>query len=534
MTPTSPKARRALLGLLLLGVLLRAVPILWGSTYWNDEQFGMHPDEPKIVRIADSFPESLEKYHDYRYPHFLHNSLGALWWPIRKAQGLPPKFQPVPGETSYERALLFCRAVMVLVFGLGAMLFLARFTRKLGLPRATPWVVAASIAQPFIVGVSCLVQTDVPGAYMLLAVFYVLLRVERSKDIGYRHAALLGTLQGLAIATRYVNAVAMVASLIVAIAALRKGTLRPARIGGILAIWTACATAAVIISMPGVLYDWENVWKSLEYERMSKLRAALFDWPHLIEHFTRCMPVWILLPTIAGAVIAQRTTRTVTLPAIFVSMGVYFAMTASSLRADYVTPVMPIAAVLVGIGAETLWRSGGALTRAGTLGYFVLAIGLTAATTVERYRGDTLYQFNAWLNDTVPPGDVGLAPAARARTLSVPLLPAGYSYVSVHESPEWIVLPGRLELQIRNLSADPAFYGPQGFVLDLNKLTLGNLKPADFAFYDRVLTGSEGYAPFTDPAEAVGAVEYEEIKLFVPTRLRLDMTPEQVRVFRRR
>ena len=490
----------------------------------------MHPDEPKIVRSADAFPRSLEIDQDYRYPHLLHNALGLTWWPLRVAQGFPGEARDLPGEVSYERALVFCRAVMVLVYGLGGMLLLAAFARSLGLPRAVPWVIAASCAQPFIVGTTALAQTDVSGAFMLFALFYGLLRTERAASIGLRHAVLLGCLQGLAVATRYVNLVGAVGCLIVGVVLALRGRIRLARLPVFICVWILSAAAALVLAMPGVILHTDAVLQSLEYERMSKLNAPLFDPAEVWAEFRRCLPLWILVPGLVGAVVVQRRTRTITLPALGVCLAIYFATVLTALKADYVAPAMPVIAVCVGVLCERVWRSGGGVGRAVAACYLCAGIALSGWAVVQRYRADTLYRVNAWLHETVPPSGVGLAPAAAGRGLGSPLLPSGYEYVSVHTKPEWLIVPDRQIRQVSNLSQDPAYYESAGFVLDLDTMSLGNLAPQDFAFYDRLLAGRKGYSPFGESGESA----YKLVRTFERSRLALDMAPARIEIWRRK
>ncbi len=525
--------RRTVLILVLVGLLLRAVPVLWGSTFLNDEQFSMHPDEPKIVRAIDSFPDTLTTYHDYRYPHLLHTGIGLLWWPVRGAMGLELPEQSLPGQPSYERALVFSRVVVLLVFGLGLLVLLAKFARRLGRPEWAPWFVAAGSVQPLLVGNTALAQTDVTGATLLFLVFYVLLRIEKTPAIGNRHALLLGFVQGLSVVTRYVNLAACAGSLLVLVMAMRRGAAAPRDLPRILGLWLLAFAGAVIAFMPGILYDFEWFKKAIEYEFQSKIRLDAFSPSIVLEQAELGCPVWVLIPGLVGAVILILRTRSWAIAASVLTLALYFATTYRVLRADYMMPLLPMAAVFVGTLLGTLWNGkGGKAPRVAALAYVMFGLAASGKAVVDRYRADSLYRFNHWLHGEVAPQTLGLAPTVRGVGLGVPMLPDGYSFVSVHERPEWIVVPGRYARQVENLSQDPAYYGNLGVILDLETKSLGKMTPKDFDFYDDILTGRDGFRPFGGARE-IEPFDYELHVTFERPSRHLDMAPESLEVYRR-
>lgn len=78
---------RALAALLVIGVLLRLFPILWGSIYFDPDQYGFHADEPRIVRCIEDFPNPLSTNTDFRYPTLLHNTYDVLWAGFKAGMG---------------------------------------------------------------------------------------------------------------------------------------------------------------------------------------------------------------------------------------------------------------------------------------------------------------------------------------------------------------------------------------------------------------------------------------------------------------
>lgn len=524
---------RAVLAFVLIGLILRAVPLLWGSTFLNDEQFGMHPDEPKVVRAIDDFPESLSTYHDFRYPHLLHNGIGLLWWPVREAAGLPKGNPSLPGQPSYERALVFSRVVVLLVFGLGLLLLLARFARRLGRPEWAPWFVAAASVQPLLVGDTALVQTDVTGATLLLLVFYAFLIVENAPVIGKRHALFLGLVQGLAAVTRYVTLASCVGSIVMLVVAMRRGALGWADVPKVLGLWLLAFTGAVLFFMPGIVYDFDWFMKAISYEFQSKVQLSASSPGDILRQAELACPMWVMVPAAIGAVVLLRRTRSWAIGAALLSLAAYFAATYQALRADYMMPLLPVAAMFVGALLGTLWNAPWVkVGRFAAAVYLIFGLTVAGKAVIDRYRMDPFYRFNDWLHAEVEPQAIGLAPIVRKRGAGVPMLPDGYKFVSVHKRPEWIVLPGRYVRQMENLSQDPNYYSRTGVTLDLETKALGMMQPRDFDFFDDILGTRDTFKPFGGARHAE-PFRYELYTRFERPTRHLDMTPETLEVFRR-
>ena len=84
---TPRRERRLLILLFVVGFFLRAYPILWSSAHYDPNAYGFHPDEPKLVRHVDDFPESIHTYKDYRYPTLIPFTYGIAWRGVGGALG---------------------------------------------------------------------------------------------------------------------------------------------------------------------------------------------------------------------------------------------------------------------------------------------------------------------------------------------------------------------------------------------------------------------------------------------------------------
>lgn len=498
--PDSARSRRAWIAAwLLIGLVLRLYPILWGSALFDPDQFALHPDESKIVRYADDFPDSAKTNEDFRYPLLVHHVGSLAWWPVKTALGWGddgvlvqysedqdwmPDGASMVGDWSYERALLFLRAALVLVFGLGGTLLMLAFASKLGFGRAGPWIAAAAALQPWPVVTNAVVQTDTAGAFMLFLVFHAAVGVDQRRGFRWGDAVRLGVALGAAIAARYTSGVGAVAIITVVAAGLRRGDLSAGRALGFLGASAATSLATFLAIVPGALYRFDKFKESILYEYRSKQEITTWDLDQFWDSLTQCAPVWILVPAAVGGVLAWRRTRSAALLGALLALAIYFTTAAKSLMPDYCMPLMPLAAIFTGLTLHTLALRAAPL-RLVTIPYVLFALTITAATVYQRYAADTRYRADAWIKEHIPPGPLGFPPSALGKKRTALRAPAGYEFVDVKTKPEWIVFPRRRFLPIYNVYEDPNYY-PK-FPFDPERRRLGRLRPRDFDFFEDVL-----------------------------------------------
>ncbi|MDF1838031.1 MAG: glycosyltransferase family 39 protein [Planctomycetota bacterium] len=527
--PTSQESRlrptgkqlRALALIIIVGTLLRAVPILWGTTFWNPVQYNFHADEPKIVRQVDDFPTYLTEYHDYRYPHFLHMAYGVTWWAVGDALKLRDDKVSMPGVPGYERTLVFTRSLNVLIFGLGAMLLLWLFGKRMFGPGAALFVVAASSIQGWVVASTSLVQTDVPSAYALFALFYVLLKYDRAEGLRPRQGWLLGIIMGMAIAMKYTSAIGWIAILISAVAGIRRQAMTVGQGTGFLILAGLGCILSFLAFVPGAAYDFSNFYLSIKWEFLNKMEHAEFSLSDFLESLFTCLPLWIMLPALAGLALCLVRERSLTVVSMVICMGLYVAISARAFRPDYAISLMPFAAVFSGYAA---WKVSTLKTAGMPIAVIYLIAGhvFVGYTVSQRYLGDTRYTAEAWIMENIEPGPLGDGPNAIGGRSMAPECPPGYEFVKVYGKPEWLVLCERHYEPCLNTIEDPNFYAKAGYpVKDPNNRELGLLKEVDFLFYEDVML------------EKRREYKYDLIKKIPKSNLPLDLQGEDVLIYRR-
>ena len=538
MNPTSeslalPSNRWIVVALVLVGAALRLYPILWGSAFYSQDQFVFHPDEPKIVRYADDFPGSLQTNTDFRYALLVHHFGGLAWWPVKKLAGWDDDGvfvewstirQPMPegasmvGHWSYERALIFLRLGIVLIFGVGGTLLLLAFARRAGIVEAAPWVAAAAAIQHWPILSSAVVQTDTPSAALIFLSVFVALGIEQRGQFTARESVLAGLAVGAAVAARYTSGVAALSITCVVVAALVRRRIRLGRAVGFLTGAAAASFAAFIAVVPGSIYSFDEFWGSIAYEYTSKRVLPEFDAARVWDSLTRCAPVWILAPTVIGLVLILRRHRSAALAGGVLGLAVYFAVAYKSLPPDFVMPLMPFAALFSGVALQRLAGLGRAGRWVGIL-YVLGGLLFTAGAVHERYAGDTRYRGDEWIKANIPPGNLGLPRSPRGRVQPSMRAPAGYKYINVYNRPKWIVIPYRRSQQFFNVHEDPNHYPL--FPFDAEKRTLGKLVARDFDFLEDVLLGKGRH------------YRYELVHEIEPSPWRLDNSGDSIRFYRR-
>ena len=515
------KQLRTLAIIIIIGTLLRAVPIMWGSAFLNEVQYNFHPDEPKIVRRVDDFPDFLSNYHDYRYPHFLHTTYGVAWWAIGGTFNLRDDKASLPGEPGYERALIFARILNTLLFGMGAMWLLWLFGKRMFEPGAALFIVAASSVQGWVVASTSLVQTDVPSAYALFALFYVLYSIDRADALRPRQGWLVGAIIGVAIAMKYTSAIGWLAILISAGAAVRRKAFSPKQALQFVSLAALGCALSFIVFVPGSVYDFESFYGSIKWEFFNKMKFARFSGADFFKSLFACLPIWILLPALAGLGLCLLRKHALTTISMIVCMAIYVIISAKAFRPDYAISLMPFAALFSGYA---LWRLS-QIKRAGmsaALLFLVLGHTFVGYVVYQRYAGETRYTFEAWAKANIEPGPLGDGPIALPYRSSAPEAPEGYHFVPVYTHPEWLVLCKRHYQLFLHTNIDPNYYATTGNVVsDPNNRELGLFKERDYRFYEDVLLDQRR------------DFQYDLIKTFPKPNLPLDMQGHEVLVYRR-
>lgn len=523
--------------MLLLGLLLRLVPVLWGSTYFDATQAMFHPDEPKLVRPLDDFPGSLETYKDYRYPTLLPFAFGALWYPVGEALGLRDERPSVPGQPSYEAAQVFGRALNVLVFGLGGLLLIWAFTRRLfgAGPALLALAAANTMGRP--VTSAALVLPDIAASVLLFATFFALHRAETRPRLRPRAMVPVGLALGAAAAAKYTSGVGALGVLLVAIHAASRRRVSWSEAAALVATAGGVALLTFLFFVPGAVYDSSAFLDSLAFEYRSKLEIADSSLSLLPRAFGKSFPLWLVAFTLIGLAVARRArlerAPSFSLLAAGVSLAVYFALSLRAFRADYALPFFPFVAMFAGLG---LWSVARLPSRG--IGGVVVALALLLGTAQSahwvalRYTGDVNYRVDRWIEEHLPPGPLGVAPPPSGRSTGA-RAPEGFTYVGVHGLPEYILVFQRRTEMVLGALEDPAsahalmadHWGAQAaatqFSMEPGARRLGRLREADLRFYEDVVLGLRR------------RWKYDLVKEFLPVDSPLDMPGRWARVYKR-
>lgn len=529
---TPERERRLLILFFVVGFFLRAYPILWSSAHYDPSAWGFHPDEPKLVRHVDDFPQSIHTYDDYRYPTLIPFTYGAVWMGVGGALDLREPEVSMPGTPSYEAALLFSRGLTLLLFGLGGMWLIWAFTKRMFGPGPALFALGATNLMGLPMTSASLVQTDVPSTTLLLGVFFLLARITKGTELRTRDFIMVGLTLGAAAAAKYTAVIgALVVIAVVFCAALRGDTTWREGTKHVLAAGLA-AVVALLFFVPGILYDFESFRSSLNYELHSKVLEANAELNELWSVITKSYPAWVLFPAVLGFILALRSRRSVLLSSIIACMAVFAVIWTRRLMPDHAIIFSPYVAAFAGL---CLWKISllkprGAVHVALAV-LFLAGHGYSAWVVHQRYAGDLRYQLSDWIEENIPPGPVGVSPSA-TRPLKANQLPEGYEIVSVHTRPEWIVVYKKHYNLVRRANEDPERFKDEvewhldgdlerALSLKAGERRMGRLRERDFRFFEDVMRG--------DRRE----FDYEQVLYLESEKLPLDHMERPIYVFRR-
>ena len=232
---------RALVGIALVGLVLRLIPITWGAGLRPHEGF-YHADEPKVIATTADFPRSYPAPRILIYGTAVQDLLGTLLLPARAlwAWGL----RPAPFEHYGHFVLLAQRGLHVL---LGALTIVVLYWLGLVLfDRRTALLGAALLAvSPAPVLHSALATLDAPIAFLATLVLLLTLKAFAS---GQRiDFVWLGLTGGLLLGTKIAGVVAGAAPLVLLV--------RTSSMWRRLALALGIAVALFLITTPAVLLD---------------------------------------------------------------------------------------------------------------------------------------------------------------------------------------------------------------------------------------------------------------------------------------
>ena len=204
--------RRALLGVAVLALALRLLPLGWGAGLRPHEGF-YHPDEPKVFASTAGFPGNYLSNPILIYGTAVQYGLGVVLLPAKVlwAWGLRP-----PPFAHYGHFVLLAERGLHVLLGVLTVLVLYRlglrlFDRRVALLASTLLAIS-----PLHVLNSALATLDVPAAFLATLVLLLSLRAfdsERRRDFVW-----LGVAAGALLGTKIAASVALVAPLTLLVA----------------------------------------------------------------------------------------------------------------------------------------------------------------------------------------------------------------------------------------------------------------------------------------------------------------------------
>lgn len=515
--PTEKMVRRLVWLLLVVGFVLRLLPIMWGSRYYDESQYGLHADEGKIVGYAERFPASLTKSKDFRYPTLVHNTYGTAW---RGLQAVGVVAGPeAPKQVRYEQALIMCRLLTVLL-GVLAMFLTYRFASRLFGQLAGLWALALMNVTPLHVVYSATSMTEVPASVCLLVVMNLLLEMTRAERVSRKSVLAIGIAMGAAAAAKYPAAIGIGA--FVACVGYRVFTGRTtvpvaARLTLEAAVYTCIA---FFVFVPGIIWHFDSFKASLLYELNDKALKAAFNPSAFVRELRYTFSDIVLVLAIVGAGVAVIRQRSFFVLMLFGMIISFLVILARSYVSYYGIPITPYVVTFASLALVTIprWATSRARAiQATAAAVVVLGTVFTGYVGYQRYAGDVRYRFQAWVEENIPPGPISVSRVdryPRKHLWACPKLPRGYTQVDALAQPEWVVL---CERHYRPIKAQlEGRRSRKGFRY------MGKPSPEAIRFYDDVLLGrSTKY-------------QYDLVGEFEPVDLPIGLRETAVKVYRRR
>jgi hypothetical protein len=390
--------KNKLAGILTLAFILRVTGIGFGLPHLY------HQDEPIIVNHALSIAAGGWNTHFFVIPPFtiyLFFLLQGIFFCLGKLSG-------VFGNSS-DFALMFMRDpsfvyllgrfFIGVVFGTATVWALWSGARRFFNEKVAMWAALFLAIMPVHVQHSHYIYADILLTLAVTLMFFALLRISESPTNG--SYLTFGFLTGWAMSIKY-TALYFVPVILVAHAlAHRKDSFK---ISTILKLFlsAACCIAVFLFFAPLSLLDWKNFLGQLL--RQSGAEGFVGVWHHAVYSIVGGSGMLFAAACVLGAVFLARSSRRKAAIAgcfvfIYYLINIYFTQR----FARYMLPLMPILALLAGIGLERV-RPPLRLILAGALCLELLLP--TLYSDLLFLKKDTRTQCQEWLYKAVPAGSV--------------------------------------------------------------------------------------------------------------------------------
>jgi len=346
-----------LLLILFFGFVLRLSGIFWGIPLLDNLENIYHPDEPKIIKGAVSFPKHVIKNTDLRYPTFYHYFLGLVCRPFR--------FLFKSYSNFYWFVYVIGRLFSVSA-GTGTILLTYLLARKIHDRRSALLASAFICFSMYHCQSSSWATTDVLASFWVVLFILVAQKAVTGKE-STTNFILAGTIFGLSVGTKYTAAMAIIPFSIMYIYSVVRNCRNYGRIMFILKqvfnvriiFFGIAAIIVFLITAPGIVIHFSHFLDSIRYETVRLSQSYMPRTNPMVW-----MNTWLKLCDTIGYPLAflsvfglifpfkKRRIEEISIIVMLIAFFVYFG---NSLLKRYIIMVMPLLAIMAANGIISLF-----------------------------------------------------------------------------------------------------------------------------------------------------------------------------------
>ncbi len=337
-----------MIGILLLAAILRFQGIFWGIPTFDPLVHGYHPDEPKIIQGAYSFPHHLLTNTDLRFPTFYHYFLGTLSIPVK----LIFKVNEWPFDAYQIYVAIFGRFMSILL-GLGSIFLtfvLAKrlYNEKVGLLSALFLSLSLYHVQN-----SAWATLDVPNAFFFMLTLCFAFKMY--EDPTPKFYFLTGVSLGILVGTKYNGVIALVTILILHYCRAFRSEKKPSDIFQASLsknLWILLLSAGVVflLTTPGIILkptafiDSVSEQLNLDTGRKYRLVFGFSIFLPIIKNFTIATDPFLSVLMILGLIYPFRKRWDREIPIL--APLILFLISFGGLTSRHLIAVLPLTSIL--------------------------------------------------------------------------------------------------------------------------------------------------------------------------------------------
>ncbi len=443
-------SKKLLIGILLLAAILRFQGIFWGIPVFDPLVHGYHPDEPKVIGVASSFPRHLLYNTNFRYPTFYPYLLGTLSIPVK----LIFKIKEWSFDIYQIYMAIFGRFMSILL-GLGSI-FLTfvigkrLYSEKVGLLSALFLSLSLYHVQN-----SAWATLDVPNAFffMLTLCFAFKMYEEPTPKFYF----LTGVSLGILVGTKYNGAIVLISILILHYyQTLKKeekklSDIFKATLSKDLWILFLSAVVTFFLTTPGIILKptgfinsvfWElNLGVGRKYQSIFGLSVFL----SIIKNFIRATDPFLSLFMFLGLIYPFRKRWDKEIPLL--GSLILFFISFGALNSRYLILVLPLTSILGANAVFRLYEKNRFLSKPVWVSlltlWIIFAIAYNSAGILLR-KGDTRTKAAYYIEENIPNGSTigatSIGDYPRWSWMFPKIDTEKYKIVDALEKPKFIIL----------------------------------------------------------------------------------------------